>query len=427
MTDRSPYRRYLLLWTLLMVIGVGCIAVVNLVVDPYGVYALMFKRGLNEVKPHAGANGAMTKAYQVPRVRPHTLILGNSRAEVGFNPLSPAWPLASQPVYNAALPGTGPITSLRYLRHAMFVQKPAVVILGVDFMDFLVREDMGPGRATTGPVAAERRLLATFAGAPNPDYRRQRVEDIAVSVLSLDAFIHSINTVASQSRPYTADLTAQGFNPMRDYEGIARREGYALMFRQRDEENARAYLRRAKTIYQAGSATSSQLDIVRSIIAVCREQHIDLRMVIYPYHAHLLETFQSVALWPAFEEWKRALTRLVEEGNRAQETPVVRLWDFSGYNAISTEQVPEPGDKKSSTRWYWEAGHFKQDLGDVMLQTMFADTGRSAKTVFGVQLTPMNVEQEIERIRRERTWYETTQGAQAYKIRQLIERVKGDR
>lgn len=431
MTDHSLHRRYLLQWALLVVVVVGSIAAVNLIVDPYGVYAFVSKSGLNEVKPHAGANGAMAKAYQLQRVRPRTLILGNSRAEVGFIPLSPAWPPAMQRVYNAALPGTGPITSLRYLRHAMAVQKPTVAVLGVDFMDFLVREDERYGRAETEtkaePGAAERRLLVTSAGAPNPAYRRQRVEDIASSVFSLDAFIHSINTVASQLRPDAPDLTDQGFNPMRDYEGIARREGYEIMFRQRDEENTRAYLRRAKRIYQAGTATSSQLDIVRNIIAVCREHNIELRVVIYPYHAHLLETFHSAALWPEFEEWKRALTRLVDEGSRERTPPVAQLWDFSGYNNISAEQVPEPGDRKSSTRWYWEAGHFKQDLGDVMLQMMFAGNDRDTKTALGVQLTLVSVEQEIERVRRERTWYEATQGTQVRKIRQLVERVKGGR
>lgn len=427
MANRSSHRPYLLLSMLLVIVAVGCVAAINLIVDPYGMYGFVFKRGLNQIKPHAGANGVMAKAYQVQRARPSTLILGNSRAEVGFNPLSASWPPTLHPVYNAALPGAYPITSLRYLQHVIFVQKPTVVVLGVDFVDYLIREDAESDRAAMGQAVEERRLLVTYEGTPNPIYRQQRAADIAASVMSLDAFIHSINTLASQSRLDAQDLTPQGFNPMRDYAGIARREGYEIMFRQRDEENARAYARRPKSIYRAGTATSSQLDILRSMIAVCREQEITLHMVIYPYHAHLLETFHAVALWPAFEEWKRALTRLVDEGNRARATPVAKLWDFSGYNAYSTEQVPAPGDKKSAIHWYWEAGHFKQALGEVMLQTMFARDGRGANIPFGVQLTPINIEREIERIRHERVWYEATQGAPVRKIRQLVDRAKGGR
>lgn len=427
MTQRPPHRHYLLLSTLLVLAALGCVAAINLFVDPYGMYGFVFKRGVNEVKPHAGANGVMAKAYQVQRVRPSTLILGNSRAEVGFNPMSASWPSALQPVYNAALPGAYPITSLRYLQHVIAVQTPEAVVLGVDLMDYLVREDEASGPARTGQALEERRLLVTYQGAPNPAYRRQRFEDFAASVLSLDAFIHSINTLAAQSRPDAQDLTPQGFNPMRDYAGIARREGYEIMFRQRDEENARAYARRPKNIYRAGASTSSQLEILRSLIAVCRERGITLHLAIYPYHAHLLETFHALALWPAFEEWKRALTRLVDESNRLQAIPAVKLWDFSGYNAYSTEQAPAPGDKKSEMRWYWEAGHFKQALGEEILHTIFARAGQDANSAFGVQLTPSNIEREIERIRREHVWYETTQDASARKIRQLVDRVKGSR
>ena len=418
--DQHP--RYLLLWSLL---ASGCmvlVAAVNLAIDPYDIYALLNVRGLNQIKPHAGANGAMAKAYQVLRANPRTLVLGNSRAEVGFNPRSLAWPQQLQPVFNLALPGTGPITSLRYLQHAISVHRPAVVLLGVDFMDFLVLEDDVTPRAEAGSPAMERRLLVTPEGRPNQARLQQRVEDFVASVLSLDAFLHSIATIAAQRNAYAPHLTPQGFNPMRDYEEIARHEGYYVMFRQRDQENARAYLRRPKAIYQRGSATSPQFDVLRRMMDLCQEQGVELHLVIYPYHAHLLETFYSIGLWPQFEEWKRALARLTASAAHVPPSPVVRLWDFSGYNTISAERVPEAGDLKARTRWYWEAGHFKQELGDVMLRQMFAAPGAAGPT-FGVQLTMDNMEQMIERLGQERAWYEQTHASEVAAVRDLIRQV----
>lgn len=419
--------RYLVLWACLVGAGVGLAALVNLVVDPYGIYNFGVKRGLNEIKPHAGANGIMAKAYQVQRVKPRTLVLGNSRAEVGFNPESRAWPQALQPVYNLALPGTGPITSLRYLEHAAAVKKPVTVVLGVDFMDFLVREDAGPYRAEGKSLPMERRLLVTRSGRPNPDYLQQRVEDFSATVLSLDALIHSISTVNAQHARTPADLTERGFNPMRDYEGIAKREGYHAMFRQRDQENARAYLRRPKNIYVGGKMSSPQLEVLRRIIAVCQEQNAELQMVIYPYHAHLLEIFHEAGLWPVFEEWKRALARIAAEANRSRDVSLVQLWDFSGYNAISVEPVPEPTDLTTATHWYWEAGHFKQELGDVMLQRMFAEPDRLADAAIGVKLTPENVELEIQRIRQQRAWYQAAYNREALMIRELVDMTRRNR
>ena len=155
-------------------------------------------------------------------------------------------------------------------------------------MDFLVHQDEGSYRVEGAPMPMERRLLVTGLGRPNPDYLQQRIEDFFATVLSLDALIDSISTVNAQHTRYPADLTERGFNPMHDYEGIAKREGYYAMFRQRDQENARAYLRRPKNIYVRGKADSPQLEVLRRIIAVCQEQGTELYVVIYPYHAHLL-------------------------------------------------------------------------------------------------------------------------------------------
>ena len=59
----------------------------NILVDPYGLFRLVDAPAFNATKPTSGAHGAMVKAYQVLRVDPAGLILGNSRAEVGFDPL----------------------------------------------------------------------------------------------------------------------------------------------------------------------------------------------------------------------------------------------------------------------------------------------------------------------------------------------------
>ena len=420
------HRRYLVLLACLLAAGVGLAAVANLMVDPYGIYGLWVQRGVNVIKPHAGANGAMAKAYQVQRVKPRTLILGNSRAEVGFNPESRAWPQALQPVYNLALPGTGPLTSLRYLEHATAVQKPALVMLGVDFMDFLLRDDAASYRVE-GTPPMERRLLVTRMGRPNPDYLWQRIEDFSVTVLSLDALIHSISTVNAQHARYPADLTDRGFNPMEDYEGIARNEGYASIFRQRDQENVGVYLRRPKNIYVRGGAGSPELEVLRRIIALCRKQGAELSIVIYPYHTHLLEIFQDADLWPLFEEWKRALVRIAAEADQGRDVSSVQLWDFSGYNEISAEQVPAPADRKTATRWYWEAGHFKKELGDVMLARMFAAPDISTDAGIGVKLTLENVEQQIERIRQQRAWYLAAHSGDALMMRELVDMTRKGR
>jgi hypothetical protein len=416
MTAPSVFSRYLALWAAFFSVVVLFVAVANLLLDPYGIYAIFNRQGVNQIKPEASVNGMMVKAYQVQRVKPRALVLGNSRAEVGFDPDSDAWAPALRPVYNLALPGTGPFVSLRYLQHALATQKPAVVVLGVDFMDFLVAEDDSLAFGM-GPVSAfERRLQITRSGSPNLDVTLQRLEDFASTVLSLDAFVASGKMLLAQRAQYPSDLAPNGLNPMRDYEGIARREGYYVMFRQRDLENAKAYLRRPKGVYSRGADSSAPLEILRQIIVTCHRNGIELHLVIYPYHVHLLEIFHEAGLWPAFEEWKRALVR----HSSAAADSGVKVWDFSGYTQATAEAVPAPGDRVHATRWYWEAGHFKRALGDMMLRQILGGAKPVDSPLHGVQLTRDNLDLELARIRHERDWFLTAHGADAQAVHALM-------
>jgi 6,7-dimethyl-8-ribityllumazine synthase len=58
-------------------------------------------------------------------------------------------------------------------------------------------------------------------------------------------------------------------------------------------------------------------------------------------------------------------------------------------------------------RWYWEAGHFKKELGDLVLDKLFDYSNRESTVPvgFGVLLTPSNIEARLADIRVERERY----------------------
>jgi hypothetical protein len=55
---------------------------------------------------------------------------------------------------------------------------------------------------------------------------------------------------------------------------------------------------------------------------------------------------------------------------KAEPGSEVRLFDFAQESAVSREPVPPPGDRHTQMRWYWEAGHFKSELGDRLVARM---------------------------------------------------------
>ncbi len=422
-------RRYLPLWLVVTSTLLLAVAGFNVIVDPYGLFRVVDAPSFNAIKPKAGVHGATVKAYQVLRVRPHGLILGNSRAEVGFDPQHTAWPAKSYPVFNLALPGTGTKTSLRYLQHVLESDasgragKPEVVVLGMDLMDFLV-DAREPIRAKAIVVEGGR-LLVNSDGSRNPRRFLQQVRDYGEATFTLGAFLDSLQTIGSQRNPYSADLTPLGFNPMRDYLKITADEGYWAVFRQRDVENIKAYLRRPKDIFDATGRSSPALDDLRQVLRLCRQHGIVLQLVIYPYHAHLLEIIRITGHWPAFEDWKRAVVNIVADDALTAGGASIPLWDFSGFNELTSEAVPSKSDRQTKMRWYWEAGHFKRELGDLILARLFGH--KEVTTGFGVLLGTSNIEQQIAALQAQEVDYRRVFSSEIEELERVAEALQARR
>ena len=338
-------------------------ALVNLLVDPYRLW--MLPHGFDERKPRprADQHDELVKTRGIARMRPATLILGNSRAEIGLDPLSTAWPPDARPVYNAAVPGAGVGTARDMLAAAIATGRLRRAVIGLDFLDFLVDPDVKD--PSPEPPSIER------------PWQRQ-----AALVFSLDTLYDSASTILASRNADAADITQEGFNPLHEYRAYARQEGYASIFMQKDAANARSYAKQPKALFNA-SRTSKAWQAFDEIVALCNAAHIDVDFVIYPYHARIIEMFYRAGLTDAFKTWKRELTTRLDRTSGS-----CRLWDFSGYTEFSTDPVPEPGDKRTITRWYWESGHFKSDLGDLMLKRIFA----GGEADFGRCLTKDNVD-----------------------------------
>jgi hypothetical protein len=379
-----PVQRYLWTWLGSTAAFMALVAVINLVVDPYGLFRIVDVPGLNRIKSQAGERAKLFKRAGLARMQPASLILGNSRAEIGFDPASPAWPERARPVFNLALPGAGIEAVAAEFDAALRGVAPGLVVVGLDFLDFRV-----------DPTADE-----TYTAPAEDSEPLRSLRDYAGALLTLGTLADSLTTLKAQHDPYASRLTDAGFNPKHDYVGIARREGYYAMFRQRDQENARAYVRGPKSVFQTGSRAAPGFAAVEDIIARARARGIALRFVLYPYHSHTLVLFELTGLWPAYEAWKRELVRQVDA---ARSTMDVELWDFTGFSPYTGERVPRPGDTRTELRWYWEAGHFKQALGDLLLSDIFS--GKDPGPQLGRRLTGSNLDESLRQQRVARNEY----------------------
>ncbi len=390
---------------------IAAIVALNFIVDPYIVYRKVLAPGFNDIKPRAQQQGTLSKRAGIAQLRPHALVLGNSRAEIGFDPAHRAWPGTAQPVFNAALPGTGLASSIDMLRDALQINKPAVAIVGIEFNDFLTDP-----AAKTPPAPQPAHTPTTIAAV------KRRARDVTTTLLSLDALTDALLTLKAQFDPNAATLRADGFNPMRDYAAIARREGYHALFLQRDMEYARTYAKAPRNLFIGNSGTSADFEALKALLRFARSNGIELKLVIYPYHAHFLDIMQASGLWPVFEQWKRALVEIVAQEAMVSGATPYALWDFSGHHAYASEAVPHADDKQHIVRWYWEAGHFKKELGDLMLDRVFGLPPQPDAASFGVIISRENVEQHLAALRTQAQHYARANPTEQAYVAKLTQR-----
>lgn len=373
--------------------------VFTIAVDPYRMFGTPTVRGLTELKPRAAEQMSIAKTYQLERIAPKTLLLGNSRTEIGLDPTSRQFPPEQRAVFNAAYAGRDVCTSLLMLRDAIAVRVPESIILAVEFQDILSVPSALPkpvAKLSSQPDGAERRRLVDDSGHRNPKRALQVWKDRFAATLTIDALLDSVTTVLNQNPARSATMTPLGFNPLHEYRDFVARSGYHNLFSAKMSDYRKQYAAFAKPDFAHPSPTMVRTD--RCFLALTKlavEHHIPMTLYIHPYHAEFLDMLNNFGFWTSFEDWKRHLAAQVA-GLQSDETEI-RVIDFSGYNEFTTEQVPAPGDTQSEMRWYWEPGHYKSALGEHILERIV-----HGRTRFGRVLTSANIETVLAEIRQER-------------------------
>ncbi|MES2046929.1 MAG: hypothetical protein V4447_00900 [Pseudomonadota bacterium] len=373
--------------TLFVISGVVLSILFVVIVDPYRIYGLVDRTGFNHVKPAPERYQEQIKLVGAKRLNANVLILGNSRAEIGFDTDDKIFATAGNSSYNLAVPGKGIDTSRRQLEQLRGLNiHPKVIILGLDFLDFLTDKKI--------PYL------------PNLEEKKEKtVSSLKWQfdlLFSLQSVADGIKTLRIQNKTDAETITTSGFNPLLEYKKYSKEQGYYALFQQRAEENAKNYLRKSQFVIAPASDSDTRWGELRTIMAAASEENAELHMLIYPYHAQILLMFEEVGLMPAFEQWKAQLAQELERAKRIYPQTRSHLWDFSGYSTFQCDAIPAKNDKSTVTKWYWEAGHFKASLGKVILSKMFDKTAVDASDSFGYALKTSNISSNKQRLAEER-------------------------
>jgi hypothetical protein len=421
--ETTTHGRFIAL-VLSVALGVSLlVALINTMIDPFGIYGSTALPGINAYKPAMQNRVRLVKAFDVRHIKPRALILGTSRSHLAIRTTHPGWDPSAKPRYNLAFDGATTHEMYAYLRHAHAITPLRQVILGLDTWH------LNPFQSGTRP-GFDAALLDTPA---NP--RRHLASSLASlhTAFSADTAWASIQTLLAQTDPQPIWFAPDG---QRIGEVFFHRPGEEYVvsgpsnyFWAIDRQEAGFKLDMGDDRPHRGTADAApdmvSLDYVRLIIGFCRAEGIDLRIYITPAHAHQMELSSAVGEWPAIEAGKRDLVKILKEDIETHPSaePFV-LYDFSGYSSVTTETVPALGSSQEMS-FYWDSSHFKEAIGDCILDRLFATkpAGQPCPPDFGMALNPGTIEDAIAQIRAGRARYREEHAGDAARVRTMVNEV----
>jgi hypothetical protein len=324
---------------------------INWFIDPYGMYWSPQIQGLNLKKVEAGDRGRTIKPKRIIEVMPETVLIGNSRIEMGFSSRSPLF--SGQPVYNIGLPGIS-LGLQAKLAMSQLTDNPKLktMLLSVDYLDYLFSPQTF--------AKPEDYLAQINTKQSHWQELKQQSFDYMSLLLSLDTLTSSAKTIAMQGSD--ANYIEQfGTNIADGYLSILRNEGVDVLFRQKLREVASRLIDSNQVLYGNDVKINPGFVWLSAIIAKAEEKHVNLIIFINPYHYSYLHQIDDSGHWLAFLEWKRGLANLVGKDDV--------IWDFSGFNEYTTENV-NLSQPHLAMQWYWEPAHYNAKLGEKMLDIM---------------------------------------------------------
>lgn len=356
------YRRYGFVLLAFALLQTFAVALFNFTIDPYGVLNSRTFVGINKVKPLQSNQGRLFKAIQVIEIEPKVIFLGSSRTQIGLDPSSAVFD-KHQPVYNLGLAGANMYEARRYFEHALFVQPDLkIVVLGIDMFMFI---DLAENK----PNFLEDRL----------EKKRIILKDFFDTTFSIDSLVASIKTI--KTNKYDSKLIPPFYpmglrNPDERKQNVFQNLPTTLLFKKYLENRQVLF---QQDMYQKGKISESFLNDLKEVVSQCREREIELKIFISPIHVTQLELLRLAGLWPLVEQWKQEIVKIAP------------IWDFSGYNSITTEPIT------NEMKNYIESSHYMPEVGNLILSRLFEYNEEKIPENFGVMITEKNIKSNLEK------------------------------
>ncbi|QEZ88619.1 hypothetical protein ACIB15232_0448 [Aliarcobacter cibarius] len=339
------------------------VCIINYIVDPYGIYNTNFFKN----KPFSDLQMRIVKAVNTEEIKPASIILGTSRAEIAINPNHKYF---LQPAYNLAVSGSTLYESKLFLKNAIKSGKLEQVLLVADWRMFN-EEKM--------------RKVPDIDNYFDPFFKY-------AYLLNFKTLKNSYATIKNKDGREQHYYNGQMDNFfLTEYINIS---GGHLKVMNNDEKT---YYEKFTKNNTYKDTKKSSLDDFRDILEMCYENNIKLDVVFGPSHIRQWESFDYHLGIDSFYDWKKSVVNIVDDISKKYSRPPFKIVDFSIYHPLTAEEVPT--DPSVKMEYHFEGSHYKEKLANIMLDRL---SGSSNYNDFGVELTSKNIDTHIEKLKSDR-------------------------
>ena len=336
-------------------------SLINLLVDPYGIFNLIEITGLNRNKTRKFSTPtawAKTTANILSQNKYDTIFFGSSRVHLGLNP---KFIKNICSAYNMAF-SSADYRDFKIFKSLLDTSKSIKnIVWGIDFgCDW------------------SRKLI----NYPTNLAQKLNLPNLLSEMILRDSMITIFHNVCNIKQK--RNFYPNGFLKLSDQA--------ILVPHQKKLCEITDHLKKYKRIIDG-----KEIKFIKLLIDTCNKKKINLYIFISPVHSDMFDILMGYEKGDPYKSWVRQLTCTVNNMNSesCNRENKVELWDFSGYNSITKDSSVE-----TNMRWYYEASHYRESVGNMILEKMLIpNTNRSERPDdFGKKLTPNNIQQHFNRM-----------------------------
>lgn len=379
-SDKEPplaqFHQYCWVVGLTVVLGIASVLTLNYFVDPYLIHQWDTKV-INRLRPPEEKLNPWSKTYAISQYQPQVVYVGSSRVQTGL-PTKFSF-FKGKRVFNAGITGGSLGDAIDMLVHSSVFNRPDLVIWELDYLMFSLQ---------VGNTDFDRALVAK-----DKYYPIWRMLLNLKRALSMDMTMDSISLLKGSFGEICRSSLA--FGGQRD-------EACALRNLQNRGGTVKALVSDLKAFSQKSPILGDDVFIkFESVISELCSLGTVFRLYVSPTHSLLTDMLYWTNKWNGMEAWKSTLVKII---NRQKQLGCdIRLVDFSGFNSITMEFIPQITGQPFM-HYFWEASHYRTNVGAKIIRRLVSNTS-DVEDDFGVELTSDNIAAYLDKVRHDRDQY----------------------